>query len=242
LKKSITLISAVLLFAMVGAATDVPRYEIYLGYQYVRANQFNQPSGLATSIGGYDMHGGDGQFIYNFNHWISFVGDAGAVNKPNIGIPGVDIFGTPVDLGVANTTAFVYGGPRFYYRRHHHGVFGLTPFGEVLFGGAFRHLSTNVVAVTSPLTPIPISSPASPFAILFPGPLGIVSGELKTTQNAFSMKVGGGLDYRFNKHIGFRPVEVDYVLTRFPDPSTGYRANQNSIAASAGVLFTWGAR
>jgi hypothetical protein len=31
LKKTITFISAVLLFAMVGAATDIPRYEIYLG-------------------------------------------------------------------------------------------------------------------------------------------------------------------------------------------------------------------
>jgi hypothetical protein len=233
LKKTISLISMVLLFAMVGAATDEPRYEIYLGYQYVRANQFNQNFGLAQSIGGYDMHGGDGQFVYNFNHWVSFVADAGAVNKGNIGIPGVD-------LGIANTTAFVYGGPRFYYRRHNKGFLGLTPFGEILFGGAFRHTSTEVVALTSVNTPIvPI---ASPFGILFPGPLAVVNAELKNTQNAFSMKVGGGLDWRFNKHVGFRPLEVDYVLTRFPSLSTGERANQNSIAASAGFLFTWGAK
>jgi hypothetical protein len=233
LKKVITLISAVLLFAMVGAATDEPRYEVYLGYQYVRANQFNQTSGLATSIGGYDMHGGDGQFIYNVNHWLSAVADAGAVSKGNIGIPGFDI-------GVANTTAFVYGGPRFYYRRHHKGLLGLTPFGEILFGGAFRHLSTNVVALTSVNTPnVPI---AGPFNILFPGPLAVVNAELKTTQNAFSMKVGGGLDWTFSKHLGFRPLQVDYVLTRFPDLATGNRANQNSLAASAGFLFTWGAK
>jgi hypothetical protein len=56
------------------------------------------------------------------------------------------------------------------------------------------------------------------------------------------MKVGGGLDWRFNKHFGFKPVEVNYVLTRFPNLSTGDRSNQNSIAASAGFLFTWGAR
>jgi hypothetical protein len=233
LKKSITLISALLLFAMVGAATDIPRYEIYLGYQYVRANQFNQSSGLATSIGGYDMHGGVGEFTYNYNHWLSAVAVAGGVNKGNIGIPGFD-------LGVANTTAFVYGGPRFYYRRHHKGLLGLTPFGEILFGGAFRHISTDVVAVTSFNTPnVPISTP---FGTLFPGPLAVVNATLKTTQNAFSMKVGGGLDWRFNKHFGFRPLQVDYVLTRFPDLSTGSRANQNSLAASAGLLFTWGAR
>jgi hypothetical protein len=233
LTKSITLISAVLLFAMVGAATDVPQYEVYLGYQYVRANQFNQTSGLATSIGGYDMHGGTGQFSYNYKHWLSFVGEGGGVNKGNIGIPGFA-------LGVSNTTAFVYGGPRFYYRRHHKGVMGLTPFGEILFGAAFRHLTTNVTALTSLNTPnVPISGP---FNILFPGPLTVVNAQLTTNQNAFSMKVGGGLDWRFSKHVGFRPVQVDYVLTRFPDLATGNRSNQNSLAASAGFLFTWGAR
>src|SRR5215471_10731239 len=110
----------------------------------------------------FDMHGGDGQFTYNYKHWASFVVDAGAVNKGNVGIPGVN-------LGVSDTTAFVYGGPRFYYRRHNHGFLGLTPFGEVLFGGAFRHLSTNVIALTSVNTPnVPISSP---YGNLFPGPL-----------------------------------------------------------------------
>jgi hypothetical protein len=179
------------------------------------------------------MHGGDGQFVYNFNHWASFVVDAGGVNKGNVGIPGFNV-------SVSDITAFVYGGPRFYYRRHHHGVFGLTPFGEILFGGAFRHATTDVTALTSINTPnIPV---ASPYAGLFPGPLAVVNAQLTNTQNAFSMKVGGGLDYRFNKHIGFRPLEVDYVLTRFPSLVSGVRENQNSIAASAGVLFTWGAK
>ena len=117
---------------------------------------------------------------------------------------------------------------------------GLEPFGQILFGAAFRHLSTNVVALTSVNTPnVPISTP---FGILFPGPLAVVNAELTTNQNAFSMKVGGGLDWRFSKHVGFRPLQVDYVLTRFPDLATGSRANQNSIAASAGILFTFGAR
>jgi hypothetical protein len=178
------------------------------------------------------MHGGDGQFIYNYNHWLSAVADAGGVNKGNIGIPGFAV-------GVANTTAFVYGGPRFYYRRHHKGLLGLTPFGQILFGGAFRHLSTDVVALTSFNTPnVPISTP---LGTLFPGPLAVVNATLKTTQNAFSMKVGGGLDWGFSKHVGFRPLEADYVLTRFPNLSTGDRANQHSLAASTGILFTWGA-
>jgi hypothetical protein len=92
LKKIITLTSALLLFAMVAAATDEPKVEVYLGYQYVRSNVFNRSFfnenlGLTQNINsGFDMHGGDAQFIYNFKHWASFVVDAGGVNKPNLGL------------------------------------------------------------------------------------------------------------------------------------------------------------
>jgi hypothetical protein len=221
-KKSITLISAVLLFALVGAATEPPRYETFLGFTYVRANQFNQNAGLGTSIGGFDMYGGTGQFVYNYNKWISAVGDFGAVNKPNVGI-----------VNASNTTAFTLAGPRVYYRK---GKF--APFGEVFFGAMYRFLSTNATVLTSPATPIiPVANPST----LFPGPLTVTTASLSTTQTAFAMMAGGGLDYRISKHFSARPVEVDYVLTRFPSLSTGFRENQNSIAASAGIIFTFGA-
>jgi hypothetical protein len=54
------------------------------------------------------------------------------------------------------------------------------------------------------------------------------------------MAVGGGLDWKIAKRISFRPIAVDYVLTRFPSLLTGTRQNQNSIAASAGIIFTFG--
>jgi len=221
-KKSIILISLVPLFALVASAQeDVPRSEAYLGFQYVRANQFNQNNGLGQSIGGFDMYGGHGQFVWNFNKWISAVGDFGAVNKPNIGI-----------INAQNTTAFAYGGPRFYYRMHR-----WSPFGQVLFGAAFRHMSTGVPALTGPGPPVlPVGSPSN----LFPGPLAVVTARLNTTQNAFSIRTGGGLDYRLSRHFSVRAVEVDYILTRFPSLSTGSRENQSSIAASAGIIFTFG--
>ena len=222
MKKSITLISAVLVFALVGSATEPPRYEAFLGYRYVRANQFNQNTGLGQSIGGFDMNGGSGQFVYNFNNWISGVGDFGAVYKPNVGI-----------VNVSNTTAFTYGGPRVYYRK---GRF--SPFGEVLFGAVYRFASTRVNVVTGPDTPgPPMVGPSD----LFPGPNVSTTARLSTSENAFSMMAGGGLDYRINKHFSVRPVQVDYVLTRFPNLSTGNRENQNSIAATAGIIFTFGA-
>jgi hypothetical protein len=57
----------VLLFALVAAAQEVPRYETSLGYTYIRANQNNNNAGLGERIGSFDMNGGSGQFIYNFN-------------------------------------------------------------------------------------------------------------------------------------------------------------------------------
>ena len=224
MKKYFTITILVLLFAVAAVAqNEVPKYEAYLGFQYVRANQFNQNTGLGKIVGGFDMYGGDGQFVYNFSKWISGVIDAGAVNKPNVGV-----------INAQNTTAFAYAGPRIYYRRH-----GLSPFAEVLFGGAFRRVSTEVTALTSINTPnLPVVFPAN----LFPGPLAVVQARLTNSENAFSMKVGGGLDYRLSKYFTLRPLEVDYVLTRFPSLATGTRENQNSIAASAGIVFTFGAR
>ena len=222
MKKSITVIAVVVLFALVAAAQEPPMYEAFLGYTYVRANQFNQNTGIGQSIGGYDMNGGSGQFIYNYNKWLSAVRDFGAVTKPNVGI-----------VNVNNTTAFTVFGPRVYYRKSRFSLFA-----QVLFGGVYRSLSREVHAVTDPTTVfLPVANPSN----LFPGPDTLVRARLSTTQTAFAMFAGGGLDYRFTKHFSFRAVEVDYVLTRFPSPTSGTRQNQNSIAASVGVIFTFGA-
>lgn len=250
MKKILTLISGILLFTMVASATDLPKYEVYLGYQYIRSftlnDQFFNPiTGVNENFNrDFDLHGGDAQFIYNWKHWLGFVVDAGGVSKPNVGLNAFETlpsgFIAPGVIGVSNTTAFVYGGPRFTYRRHHKGLLGLQPFGEVLFGAAFRHLSRNVNAVTIFDTPS-VPPIATPYGNLFPGPLALVNAQLTRSDNAFSLKTGGGLDWRINKNFSFRPLQVDYILTRFPGFFTGVKTNRNNLGASAGILFTWGA-
>jgi hypothetical protein len=54
------------------------------------SNQINQNVGLGQTIGGYEMNGGSGQFIYNFNKSITVVADAGAVYKPNARVVNVE--------------------------------------------------------------------------------------------------------------------------------------------------------
>jgi hypothetical protein len=83
-------------------------------------------------------------------------------------------------------------------------------------------LSTRVDVGTGPNTPVlPVVAPAN----LFPGPGVPVTTRLTDTQTAFAMTAGGGLDIKFSKYFSFRPVSVDYVLTRFPSVSSGFREN-----------------
>ena len=50
------------------------------------------------------------------------------------------------------------------------------------------------------------------------------------------MEFGGGLDIPITKTIQLRPVEVDYLMTRFGVNGTTYTANQNNFKYSGGQL------
>ena len=63
---------------------------------------------------------------------------------------------------------------------------------------------------------------------------------LTNSQNAFAMAVGGGLDIKINKHAAFRPVALDYFLTRLYNPVNSNDHNQNNLRYSAGINFTFG--
>jgi hypothetical protein len=92
--------------------------------------------------------------------------------------------------------------------------------------------------VTDLSTPVlPVVAPAN----LFPGPGEPIIARISSSQAAFAMTAGGGIDIKINKHLSFRPVAVDYLLTRFPNLTTGKNQNQNSLRATAGFLFTFGA-
>jgi hypothetical protein len=111
------------MFALVAAATDVPKMEAFLGYNFVR---FNPNSDFIPS---FNANGGGGQFVYNVNKWIGGVVDVGAVNKGTLG-------GFNVDSTVMNFVA----GPRVTF--HNHSRF--VPFAQVLFGGAYATASVPI--------------------------------------------------------------------------------------------------
>ncbi len=101
-------------------------------------------------------------------------------------------------------------GPQF---KKHSGRF--QPFGEALFGAAHSNEFAQILQDEGNINK-------------------------SSTNNAFAMEFGGGLDIPITKHIQARPVEVDYLLTRFGVNGTSYTGNQNNFKYSAGVNFTFG--
>ncbi|HET8921415.1 MAG TPA: outer membrane beta-barrel protein [Candidatus Acidoferrum sp.] len=56
------------------------------------------------------------------------------------------------------------------------------------------------------------------------------------SQNAFAMAAGGGVDYKLFDHFSIRPVQADYLLTRFGVGTRGTQT-QNNVRLSTGFVF-----
>lgn len=88
----------------------------------------------------------------------------------------------------------------------------LNPFGEALFGAAH----TNA----------------------YPKLNNVQTGLGNPSNNAFAMEFGLGLDYKISQHFSIRPVEVDYLYTKF---TTNLAKNsQNNFKYVGGITIGFG--
>jgi len=165
----------------------------------------------ATNIPAFSANGGSGQFVYNFNNSLSVVLDLGAVHNGNIH-----------NIHLDSTAATFLLGPRFAVRRWSR----FTPYVQTLFGGVYGTTSTAVNITVE--TPEGLVVPTGDFL------------RAVKQQTAFAMTAGGGLDVKISKHVSFRPVQLEYLLTRLRNPVTNDHNNQNNLRYSAGVNFTFG--
>ena len=171
----------------------------------------------AGNLPAFSSNGGGGQFSYNFSKWLGAVADVGAVHSGDIGGAAID-----------NTTLNFLFGPRISLRFPR-----LRPYFQVLWGGAYLAASSQLQAFV-----------AMPQA---PGGGGVVPGQpitarLVTSQTAFALTAGGGLDIRLNKHVSFRPIAVDYYLTRFQNLRAQNDNSQNNLRYTTGFNFNFGAQ
>lgn len=151
MKKRVIVTGVVLLSALVASATEVEQYETYLGYNFVR---FHTNSDLLSS---FNAHGGDVQFVYNFNKWLGGVADFGAVTTNSIN-------NSSIDMTVLNFVA----GPRVTFHKESR----FRPFVEALFGGSYSTAS-SLVAVVNPVVSERLVSSHTAFAMLAGGGLDI---------------------------------------------------------------------
>jgi opacity protein-like surface antigen len=147
---------------------------------------------------------------------INFQGGSGSLSyNPNHWIGLVGDFGANhwSAAGVDATVVTYLFGPKLAYRTDK-----FTPFAQVLFGGA--HLSGSANACDGVL-------------VALQGGIGCGTA----SENAFAMTVGGGLDWNVTPHIAIRPVQLEYLMTRFSGFGAAGSDTQNSLRYGAGVVF-----
>ena len=172
--------------------------------------RFNSANNVST----FRSSGGSGEYSHNFNRGFSLVADIGAVHNGNHS-------GFQID----NTAVNFLAGPRFSFRKWSR----VTPYVQTLFGGVYYTASTH------------LEGAAQPQPLIAPGIEGRpITARLITSQTDFAMTAGGGLDITINRHMRFRPIGLDYYMTRLKSLRTLGDNNQDNLRYSTGLTFTFG--
>jgi hypothetical protein len=124
-------------------------------------------------------------------------------------------------------------------------------------GGGFTVSGNLQTYLVGPRASFKTQSPIKPFAEVL---IGLASGTIKGSgggvtitgprATGFAVALGGGLDWKVNRHFSVRPVQFDYLMTRFgnsntftdvngPRPGDGGNGTQNNFRYTAGVVYNF---
>jgi len=158
------------------------------------------------------LNGGSASLAFNFNRFIALVADVGGYDDSQLQLSGTGA-NQPMTVN-ASGTAFTYlFGPRFTLGKQRR----VSVFAQVLAGGVHASAVTVTNCSGSACTPLP-------------------------SQNALAITGGGGVDIRLTHHIALRPIQAEYMLTRFAAVPSGSSASQNDLRLSAGLVFRFAGR
>src|SRR5271157_2890673 len=164
-----------------------------------------------SPITSFNIFGGGGQFNVNFGNYFGIKADFMGYTQGS-GVRNKLISDGFTVVGNVNGNVFTYMfGPQI---KKHTGR--VQPFGEALFGAAHSNAYANIYNSIHGLT------------------------SASSNNNAFAMAFGGGIDIVVNRHFFLRPVEVDYLYTRFGSNRTNYTGSQNNFRYVGGLGFTFG--
>jgi hypothetical protein len=90
------------------------------------------------------------------------------------------------------------------------------PFAQYLLGGAHSNVYGNLTKACA----------------------GVCTASGSPAGDAFAMAIGGGIDIPISKTVQFRPVEIDYLMTRFTNQFNN--SSQSNFRYSAGLNFAFG--
>ena len=66
------------------------------------------------------------------------------------------------------------------------------------------------------------------------------------SKSAFAMTVGGGFDIKLSKKFSLRPIQAEYLYTRFGNDCAlavcSNNNNQNSFRLKSGIVMAWGSK
>jgi hypothetical protein len=213
--KKLLFVAFVLFFGSAAFAQDSPKVEVAVDYSFVHANPQNN-----NLIGTFNLNGGGGSIAYYFSKYIGILGEFqgyGSYTRTITILPTSPFCnggeGDTNCVVTAQGNLFTYNvGPIFKVRMHH-----FEPFAEALFGGAHSNFYGNLYKNCVPA--------------------GCIVASKSPSNNAFDFIIGGGIDIPVNEHVAIRPVEFDYLLTRFGNAFTGGNNNQSNLRYQAGVVF-----
>ena len=209
---TVILSGLVLLLGSSTLAQEYPRVEVPIFYSYMRFNPEN-----SNIISGFSLNGGGGGVTVNVNHFFGIEAEFAGYQSVTKTFAFPATANSPCPTGctvTADANLFTYNvGPIFKYRTRH-----FEPFVETMFGGAHSNTYQN----------------------LFKACQAACSTTNNPSNNAFDFIIGGGIDIPVGRHIAIRPVQVDYVLTRFGNGFTKGNQNQSNLRYNGGIVFRFG--
>lgn len=161
-----------------------------------------------------NLNGASGAVGFYPSRHLGVVGDFGGYRLSTLTAGSSSPLGSG-SLGVSGNIITYLFGPRIRF-----GGEGLSPFVQALFGGAH---SSDITCSTSNAACSSVTGG---------------TGHLLSSDNAFAMTLGGGIDIKVSHHFSVRG-QGEYLMTRFKDvtSSTGARAMQNNARISVGIVI-----